>query len=95
MAIIILIALAVSFSIIFAASKASLAKKEKYPKINCSEIINNYGTRHDLWEKDAVIEFKQNKLAEDEDRETNFSGAMQCFCQQEKQNGMPKNHIYE
>ena len=95
MAIIILIALAVSFSIIFAASKASLAKKEKYPKINCAEIINNYGTRHDLWEKDAVIEFKQNKLAEDEDRETNFSGAMQCFCQQEKQNGMPKNHIYE
>ena len=95
MAIIILIALAVSFSIIFAASKASLAKKEKYPKINCQEIINNYGTRHDLWEKDAVIEFKQNKLAEDEDRETNFSGAMQCFCQQEKVNGMPKNQIYE
>ena len=64
MAIIIIISLTISFSIIFTCSKASLAKKEKYPKINCALVAKDYGSRHDLWEKDAVIEFKQNDLAE-------------------------------
>lgn len=95
MAVIVLIALALSFSIIFAASKASLAKKEKYPKVNCMEIAKNYEGRHDLWEMDAVIEFKQNKIAEDKNEDTNFSGAMQCFCQTEKTAGVSKEEIYE
>lgn len=93
-AIIICLSLAVSFSIIFTCSKASLAKKEKYPKVNCHEIANNYGSRLDLWQKDAVIEYKQNAEAENLNEETHFSGAMQCFCQEEKTRGEKKNQLY-
>jgi hypothetical protein len=94
-AIIILISLTISFSIIFTCSKASLAKKEKYPKINCNEVEINYGSRLDLWERDAVIEYKQNRLAEEKLEETHFSGALQCFCQYEKKNGADKKEVYE
>ena len=84
MAIIVLISLAISFSIIFAASKASLAKKEKYPKVNCKDIAEDYTGRHDLWMRDAVVEYKSNVLAEERNEETHFSGVMQCFCLAEK-----------
>jgi len=32
-----------SFAIIFVAKKASLAKKNQYPKVNCREFEENYG----------------------------------------------------
>lgn len=35
--------LIVSFVIIFVAKKASLAKKNQYPKVNCHEFEENYG----------------------------------------------------
>jgi hypothetical protein len=90
----VLISLAISFSIIFTCSKASLAKKEKYPKVNCHEIELDYGNRLDLWERAAVIEYKSNLLAEQKQEETHFSGEMQCFCQNEKKNGESKNKVY-
>jgi hypothetical protein len=42
-AIIILGLLAASFAVIFVCKKASLAKKDKYPKVNCQEFVANYG----------------------------------------------------
>jgi hypothetical protein len=34
-----------SFAIIFLAKKASLAKKNQYPKVNCKEFEENYGLK--------------------------------------------------
>ncbi len=57
-----------------------MAKKLKYPKVNCEDFVTDYGTRADLWENDAVIEFKLNQKAVENNEETHYSGAMQCFC---------------
>jgi hypothetical protein len=38
-----------SFAIIFVAKKASLAKKNKYPKVNCKEFEENYGLKTAQW----------------------------------------------
>lgn len=79
--------LAVSFAIIYACAKASLAKKEKYPKVDCDDFTKDYGSRLDIWENDAVVEHKVNHRAEELAQETHYSGAMQCFCQYQKDNG--------
>lgn len=34
----------------------------------------------DIWENDAVVEYKINIKAEQNNRETHYSGSMQCFC---------------
>jgi hypothetical protein len=52
--------LSCSFAIIFVCAKASLAKKNKYPKVACSDFTHDYGERHDIWENDAVVEYKLN-----------------------------------
>jgi len=89
--IIILILLGISFAIIFACAKASLAKKEKYPKVNCMDFTEEYGERMDLWENDAVLEYKVNNLAVQKGEETHYSGAMQCFCSHQKEQGIPND----
>ena len=38
-----------SFAIIFLAKKASLAKKNQYPKVNCKEFEENYGIGIAQW----------------------------------------------
>jgi hypothetical protein len=38
-----------SFAIIFVAKKASLAKKNQYPKVNCKEFEENYGLKTAQW----------------------------------------------
>ena len=58
--IVILILLSCSFAIIFVCAKASLAKKNKYPKVVCNDFAHDYGDRHDIWENDAVVEYKLN-----------------------------------
>ena len=60
MAVIILGLLAASFAIIFVCKKASLAKKDKYPKVNCQEFVENYGINKAQWQDDAINEFKTN-----------------------------------
>lgn len=58
--IVIVLALTVSFIIIFQCKKASEAKKTKYPKINCGEFSKDFSDRMDIWENDAVTEYKVN-----------------------------------
>jgi len=41
--------LILSFAIIFLAKKASLAKKNQYPKVNCKEFEDNYGIKMAQW----------------------------------------------
>jgi len=49
-----------SFAIIFLAKKASLAKKNQYPKVNCKEFEANYGLKTAQWQDDAINEYKIN-----------------------------------
>ena len=58
--IIIVILLAVSFAIIFTCQKSSLAKKMKYPKVNCKTIDVEYVDRHEAYQKDAIAEYRFN-----------------------------------
>jgi len=58
--IIIIILLGISFSVIFVCQKASLAKKEKYPNVNCIELQKEYNNRADSWMRDAILDFKVN-----------------------------------
>lgn len=53
--------LCISFSVIFVCAKASMAKKLKYPKVNCEEFASEYVDRLDYWEHDAISEFKINE----------------------------------
>ena len=57
----ILFMLCISFSVIFVCAKASMAKKAKYPKVNCEDFASEYVDRLDLWEHDAISEFKINE----------------------------------
>lgn len=57
----ILFMLCISFSVIFVCAKASMAKKLKYPKVNCEEFASEYVDRLDYWEHDAISEFKINE----------------------------------
>lgn len=87
--------LCISFSVIFVCAKASMAKKAKYPKVNCDDFASEYGDRIDLWENDAVIEFKINEKAIEKNEETHYSGAMQCFCNHQKSQGVANDELYQ
>lgn len=92
--VIIFLMLAGSFACIYVCSKNSLAYKNKYPKVNCIEIIADYRGRPTTFEFDAVAEFKLNSEAEVLGLETHFTGAMQCFCQDQHKAGKSKNEMY-
>lgn len=92
--VIIFLMLAGSFACIYVCSKNSLAYKNKYPKVNCIEIIADYRGRPTSFEFDAVAEFKLNSEAEVLGLETHFTGAMQCFCQDQHKAGKSKNDMY-
>jgi hypothetical protein len=59
-AIIILILLSISFVIIFLSQKASLAKKNKYPKVQCSSFEADYDGRMKDWTIDSINEYQVN-----------------------------------
>jgi hypothetical protein len=84
-----------SFALIFTCAKASLAKKAKYPKVNCEDFVDEYRDRLDHWEIDAVVEYKINSNAMMRNEETHYSGAMQCFCQHQKSEGVPNDEVYQ
>lgn len=85
----------ISFAIIFTAQKASLSKKLKYPKVNCGLIGKEYIDRHEAFKKDAILEYKINVEKEEAGKETFFSGALQCFCTSEEEDGVSKNELYD
>ena len=55
------------------------------------DFTEEYGERMDLWENDAVLEYKVNNLAVQKGEETHYSGAMQCFCSHQKEQGIPND----
>ena len=79
-AFIIFILLCISFSSIFLCQKASLAKKNKYPKVNCQHFVDDYKGRNKDWTVDAINEYRINKEYEENELPTHFEGTMQCFC---------------
>lgn len=95
MAIIILILLSISFTIIFLSQKASLAKKNKYPKVQCSSFEKDYDGRTPEWQIDAINEYQVNLEYEQNLLPTHFEGTMQCFCNYEKRRGVKKDQVYE
>ena len=94
-AFIILILLSISFTIIFISQKASLAKKNKYPKVQCSSFEKDYQGRHNQWSIDSINEYQVNLEYEKNLLPTHFEGTMQCFCNNEHKHGVKKDFVYE
>jgi hypothetical protein len=94
-AFIILILLSISFTIIFISQKASLAKKNKYPKVQCSSFEKDYTGRHNEWVIDSINEYQVNLEYEKNLLPTHFEGTMQCFCNYERKHGVKKDNVYE
>ena len=73
-----------------------MSKKNKYPRVNCETFADNYLGKHDMWQHDAIVEFKINRLFESKNLKTAYEGTLQCFCQFENQKlGIPKSQIYD
>lgn len=94
-ALIVLILLAISFTIIFLCKQASLAKKNKYPKVNCQGFVDNFKGRNADWTNDAINEFRVNNELDLQGLPTHFEGVMQCFCQTEKKLGVSTKKSYQ
>jgi hypothetical protein len=58
--IIIMSLLLISFFIIFVSQKNALALKNKYPPSRCGDTETQYEDMFDKWERNAIIEYKEN-----------------------------------
>lgn len=80
--------LAASACIIFFCTKSSNASKFKYPVVQCETIKDEYKSlAENAWLDDAMTEFVTNDEYEKAKKPTHYTGAMQCFCQNEKDLG--------
>lgn len=92
---ILLCVLACSFLLIYTAQKTSLAMKQKYPKLNCKEVGDEYANRRPAWMRDAVNEYIINNAIEEKGEVALYTGPMQCFCDAERKSKHKKNELYE
>jgi hypothetical protein len=92
---ILLCVLACSFLLIYTAQKTSLAMKQKYPKLNCKEVGDEYNNRRAAWMRDAVNEYIINNAIEEKGEVALYTGPMQCFCDAERKLKHKKNELYE
>mmetsp|Transcript_5223 Transcript_5223/g.8085 ORF Transcript_5223/g.8085 Transcript_5223/m.8085 type:complete len:884 (-) Transcript_5223:266-2917(-) len=82
----ILIMLAISASIIFKCSLESNKRKFRYPIVDCHDFAKQYGCANgecsDLksWKTDAKNEYRYNKHLQMKDKQTHYTGGMQCLC---------------
>lgn len=53
-----------------------MAKKNKYPRVNCNSFADNYLGKHDNWQKDAIYEFKVNRELELKGLNTAYEGTL-------------------
>lgn len=87
--------LACSFFTIFTAQKLALAMKQKYPKMPCGPLIEEYNNRREAWVRDSVNEYIINNAIEEKGGVALYTGPMQCFCNQEKKLKHKKTEYYE
>ena len=93
---VIIVILALSFTVIFTCEKMSLAKVQKYPLVSCASFEHEYEERAEAWQKDAVMEYSVNNEADQRGEGSFFfSGALMCFCEREQELGARKDKIYE
>jgi len=93
----ILIMLTVSAAIIFKCSLESNKRKFRYPIVHCEDFEKLYGCENNKcddikgWKSDAINEFTYNKDLQDKNKQTHYTGAMQCLCTEmqaiDKENG--------
>jgi hypothetical protein len=74
--IIVAILLAISFAIIFVCQKKSLAFKNKYPKVQCARVSDNYLNHHDDWKHDSIKEYIINVKLEYDSKDTAYEGTL-------------------
>lgn len=91
---IIIFILAISFTVMYYFQQVSMDYKQKYPKINCPDFMSEYRDREAQLQIDAIWDYKLNKEAFDSGKDTTYSGALQCFCKQQRENGVSNDQTY-
>jgi len=85
-----------SAAIIYRFTMISLGAKLKYPKVDCGAFTEEYEGRHAQFQDDAISEFRVNLAYTKAKKQTHFTGVMQCFCADEKAEGVlsDKNYVF-
>jgi hypothetical protein len=69
--------------------------KQKYPKMACGPLVEEYKDRRESWMRDSINEYIINNAIEDKGGVPLYTGPMQCFCTQENKLKHKKSEYYE
>lgn len=69
--------------------------KQKYPKMACGPLVEEYKDRRESWKHDSINEYIINTEIEEKGGMPLYTGPMQCFCTQESKLKHSKNEYYE
>lgn len=83
-----------SFILIYTAQKTALAMKQKYPKVACGPLLEEYDKRREAWMRDSINEYMVNTAIEEKGGVALYTGPMQCFCINEKKTKHKKSEFY-
>lgn len=84
-------ALFISFCVVFNLRSYSNELSSKYPAADCAAFNQNYPNLEPF----AAQEYALNELLEAGNRDTQFSGFLSCFCDDQKANGFAKDQTYD